>query len=663
MREAVAPGTLVSGYRIDAVVGRGGMGVVYEATQLSLQRTVALKLLSTELSDDPAFSARFRREGLLQAGLDLPHIIPVYEAGESDHGFFLAMRLVRGPNLKRLIAAGELSPVRALNILDQVAEALDGAHDAGLIHRDVKPQNILVAPRDHAYLADFGLTKAPDADSITQTGEFLGTLNYMAPEQIRGERSSPRTDVYSLGGVLFECVTGDVPFPRDSEAAVMYAQLQEPAPRVSELRDDVPAALDEVVERALSKDPNRRQASASAVLAQARRALGATAGVETLPAAVPAPQDALEPTAYAGTHALPGSAPTLDGGSPDAAVPAPYDPTGRLPGAPPRDGSVPSEETIAAPPPHSGRPRARIALFAVATVVALSAAAAAGLLLGRSSGAADASATTVTGPVVTLDLPAGWRTGTPRSEIPGLQIRRPVGAVAGEDARSGLVAGEMAAEEPSMLPLAFRRTLARVPAPERLRLGELEAYRYAGLRPKGMAGLLDLYLVPTTWGVATVACVAAPTDGAGVLGRCAQAAAGLRVHAARAFPVPPRDAFAVAVKGAMDTLIRKRDLLRDRLRYATTRDTQITATADLSGTYKTAARELARIRLSPPERSVMARLVEGMRRARGGYIAMTRGAVIGDRLVFKRGSIEARFGEADVNRALDQFVRLGFRPA
>jgi serine/threonine protein kinase len=662
MREAVAPGTLVSGYRIDAVVGRGGMGVVYEATQLSLQRTVALKLLSTELSDDPAFSARFRREGLLQAGLDHPHIIPVYEAGESDHGFFLAMRLVRGPNLKRLIAAGELSPVRALNILDQVAEALDGAHDAGLIHRDVKPQNILVAPRDHAYLADFGLTKAPDADSITQTGQFLGTLNYMAPEQIRGERSSPRTDVYSLGGVLFECVTGDVPFPRDSEAAVMYAQLQEPAPRVSELRDDVPAALDEVVGRALSKEPNRRQASASALLAQARRALGATAGVETLPAAVPATQDALEPTAYAGTHALPGSAPTLDGGSPDAAASSPYDPSSRLPGAPPLDGSVPSEETIAAAPPHSGRPRGRIALVAVATVVAL-AAAAAGLLLGRSSDAADASATTVAGPTVALDLPAGWRAGTPRIEIPGLWIRRPVGAVAGEGARSGLIAGEIAAEEPSMLPLTFRRTLRRIPAPERLRLGELEAYRYAGLRPKGMAGLLDLYLVPTTRGVATVACVAAPTDGAGVLGRCAQAAAGLRVHGARPFPVPPRGAFAVAVKGAMDTLIRKRDLLRDRLRYATTRDTQITATADLSGTYKTAARELARIRLSPPERSVMGRLIAGMYRARGGYVAMTRGAVIGDRLVFKRGSIEARFGEADVNRALDQFVRLGFRPA
>jgi len=183
MTAVLAPGTIVAAYRIDATVGRGGMGTVYEATQLSLQRTVALKLLSAELSDDADFRERFRREGLLQARLDHPHIIPVYEAGETEQGLFLAMRLVRGSNLKRLITAGELTPVRALHILDQVADALDTAHESGLIHRDIKPQNILVARRDHSYLADFGLTKSPDADSLTQSGQFFGTLNYMAPSE------------------------------------------------------------------------------------------------------------------------------------------------------------------------------------------------------------------------------------------------------------------------------------------------------------------------------------------------------------------------------------------------------------------------------------------------------------------------------------------------
>jgi serine/threonine-protein kinase len=272
-RAAIEPGAIVGGYRVDALAGRGGMATVYEATQLSLQRTIALKLLRLELGGDPEFRERFRQEGLLQAALDHPNVIPIYEAGDSDKGLFLAMRFVRGPNLKRLIATGELTPVRALNILGQVADALDTAHQAGLIHRDVKPQNILVARRDHGYLADFGLTKSPDAHSLTRTGTFLGTLNYVAPEQIRDQASSTRSDIYSLGAVLFESLTGVVPFPRSTEAALMYAHLEDPTPSVSEYRSDVTPALDEVVARALSKDPAERQASATALLVEARRAI------------------------------------------------------------------------------------------------------------------------------------------------------------------------------------------------------------------------------------------------------------------------------------------------------------------------------------------------------------------------------------------------------
>ena len=272
-RGCLEPGTIVGGYRVDALAGRGGMATVYEATQLSLQRTIALKLLRPELGGDPEFRERFRQEGLLQAALDHPNVIPIYEAGESGEGLFLAMRFVRGPNLKCLIATGELTPVRALNILGQVADALDTAHEAGLIHRDIKPQNILVTRRDHGYLADFGLTKSPDAQSLTRTGTFLGTLNYVAPEQIRDQGSSTRSDIYSLGAVLFESLTGVVPYPRSTEAAVMYAHLEDPTPSVSEYRSDVTPALDEVVARALSKDPGERQASATALLLEAHRAI------------------------------------------------------------------------------------------------------------------------------------------------------------------------------------------------------------------------------------------------------------------------------------------------------------------------------------------------------------------------------------------------------
>src|ERR687895_763358 len=191
------------------------MGVVYEATQLSLNRTVALKILAANLSDDPAFRERFRREGLLQAAIDHPHIVTVYEAGETEHGLFLAMRLVRGPNLKDMVLAREIDAGRTLRILAPVADALDAAHEEGLIHRDVKPQNILVGGRDHAFLADFGLTKLPGEKSLTETGQFLGTLDYVAPEQIVGERATARTDVYAFGAVLCECLTGSVPYPRE----------------------------------------------------------------------------------------------------------------------------------------------------------------------------------------------------------------------------------------------------------------------------------------------------------------------------------------------------------------------------------------------------------------------------------------------------------------
>src|SRR5947209_941643 len=172
---ALDKGTTLAGYRIEGVLGQGGMGTVYEATQLSLNRTVAMKLLAQNLSDDPAFRERFRREGLIQASIDHPNIVTIYEAGESDQGLFLAMRLVRGPNLKDLVLSRELDAGRSLRILTPVAEALDVAHESGLIHRDIKPQNILVGGRDHAYLADFGLTKAPGEKSLTTTGQFVGT--------------------------------------------------------------------------------------------------------------------------------------------------------------------------------------------------------------------------------------------------------------------------------------------------------------------------------------------------------------------------------------------------------------------------------------------------------------------------------------------------------
>jgi serine/threonine protein kinase len=262
-------GTIVAGYRVDGVVGEGGMAVVYRATQLSLNRVVALKVLPPALSEDLGFRTRFQREGQLQAGLDHDHIVPVYEAGQTERGLFLAMRLIEGPTLKGLILTHQLDPRRSLRLLAQVARALDAAHAQGLIHRDIKPQNILIDSDDHAYLADFGLIKAPDDVRLTGTGQFIGTIDYVAPEQIQGEPPTSASDCYALTGVLFECLTGEVPFPKPNEAATLHAHMLHPPPKLTERRPELPAALDDVIARGMAKDPGTRPASAVALIEEA----------------------------------------------------------------------------------------------------------------------------------------------------------------------------------------------------------------------------------------------------------------------------------------------------------------------------------------------------------------------------------------------------------
>jgi serine/threonine protein kinase len=275
-------GTIVSGYRIDGLLGEGGMGAVYQATQLSLQRVVALKLLAPNLGDDAGFRARFEREGQVQAALDNEHIVSVYEAGQSEYGLFIAMRLIDGPTLKELILGDSLDPRRTVRLLSQVARALDAAHQAGLIHRDIKPQNILVGKSDHAFLADFGLIKAPDEARLTGTGQFIGTIDYVAPEQIQAEPATPASDIYALTGVLYECLTGEVPFPRQSEAAVLHAHVMAPPPTVSQLRPDLPPALDGVIAQGMAKDPWSRPARAAELMQATSRALSSVPSSSTV---------------------------------------------------------------------------------------------------------------------------------------------------------------------------------------------------------------------------------------------------------------------------------------------------------------------------------------------------------------------------------------------
>ena len=267
-------GDMVAGFRIDGVVAEGGMSVIYRATQESLKRTIALKVVPPELSGDPDFRERFRREGALQATIDHPHIVSVHEAGESEHGLFLAMRLITGPTLKDKIYEGKLDPRSTVVVLSQVAEALDAAHEVGLIHRDVKPQNVLIGEGDHAYLADFGLGKAVDEAPLTATGQFMGTIDYVSPEQARSEGVTARSDVYQLAAVLYECLCGVVPFDRPNDAAVLFAHITEPPPRLAESCPNLPPRLGDAISSGMAKNPADRPATPGELMEQAREALG-----------------------------------------------------------------------------------------------------------------------------------------------------------------------------------------------------------------------------------------------------------------------------------------------------------------------------------------------------------------------------------------------------
>jgi serine/threonine protein kinase len=275
----LAIGSTFAGHRIDAVAGRGGMGVVYQATDLALDRPVALKLIAPALASDQVFRARFMSECKLAAAIDHPHVVPIFHAGEERGLMYVTMRYIHGTDLRALLGEeGRLAPGRAVGIVAQVADALEAAHERGLVHRDVKPGNVLIATREgaeFAFLTDFGVTKERAADTnLTQTGFAVGTADYMAPEQARGAEVDARADIYSLGCVLFRVLTGAVPYDRDSDVEKMWAHIHDPPPALLDVRPDLPPALGAVLQRALAKNPDDRQPSAAAL---GREALAAVA--------------------------------------------------------------------------------------------------------------------------------------------------------------------------------------------------------------------------------------------------------------------------------------------------------------------------------------------------------------------------------------------------
>jgi hypothetical protein len=332
-------GSEFAGCRIEGVLGRGGMGVIYRATELRLGRSVALKLIATEQASDPEVRERFEREARMTASIEHPNVVPVYGAGEEDGHLYLIMRYVPGTDLHHLLREeGRLAPARAASIVAQVGDALDAAHASGLVHRDVKPANVLIGG-EHAYLSDFGITRVQTSDTrITDSGNWIGTVDFMSPEHLRGEPTDARADVYALGCVLYTALTGTPPYRRATVPATITAHLHEPPPRPSMEAPGIPEAFDAVIARALAKEPADRYPSAGDLGRAARAAaagerastargsvatgaatpeeaeptrIAPAAGVTTLAAAAGATTLApeAEPTTYAGDGARPNGRP------------------------------------------------------------------------------------------------------------------------------------------------------------------------------------------------------------------------------------------------------------------------------------------------------------------------------------------------------------------
>jgi serine/threonine-protein kinase len=334
-------GTRFAGYRISDVIGRGGMSIVYAAEHVQLGRRIALKLMAPQLASDDSFRERFIRESQIAASLEHPNVVPIYDAGEADGFLYIAMRYVEGIDLRTLLKRNApLGLGQTLFLLEQVAGALDAAHERGLVHRDVKPANILVSqPSDRVYLTDFGVAKAMSSPGLTKTGFFVGTFEYAAPEQLEGKPIDGRTDLYALGCVLYECLSGEAPFKAATEASIIHAHLVEPPPKLSTSRADLPVALNSVIARAMAKVKEERYDSCTDLTNAVRRAALDTSVVPAteLQRPVTAPVSAMQETTLAPPEpAAPTTPPPAPPPSVEAPPPAPAAPrtvtltTGRL---------------------------------------------------------------------------------------------------------------------------------------------------------------------------------------------------------------------------------------------------------------------------------------------------------------------------------------------
>jgi serine/threonine-protein kinase len=648
-------GSELAGYRIEALIGRGGMGVVYRAEDLRLGRKVALKLLAPELVENEAFKVRFDRESRLAAAIDHPNIIPLYEAREVDGLLFITMRYVEGTDLRSVIAkSGRLDPMRAVAMVGQVAAALDAAHQRGLVHRDVKPANVLVASgagpesSEHCYLTDFGLTKdTSSSEELTEAGQFVGTLEYVAPEQIESAKPDGRADEYALACVMFECLTGTPPFKADSDVGVMYAHLHGERPQITAARSDLPAGLNFVLSKALARAPEDRYATCGAFVSAVKTELedaGFVAAAPTIAGGTAAPVPA-------GLTRIAEPIPTRLAQEPGATVLSPAEPKGA---------TVPAAEipaTVAPSAPARGVPPPVVAA-ATATVIAAG-------VLGAVLGSSGDSAEKVAGNVAAagglrLHFPGTWQTGSD-PKIPGLKLSDPLALVpkAG-GAGSGLVAGGISNHDARLLPTSLVAVLpAKSPARDVVKIGQAEAFRYRGLTPQGFSGTLTLYVVPTDSRIQGIACFA-PRASSSTLRDCETIAASLTVSGAKPLAVQTDATYAKGLSSALKALASARDAGRKTLKAAGSAKAQAGPAQSLATSYRAAVKAVRALKPPPLAAALNRVIATDLDNAADGYAKMASAARDGDSSGFAAGRGVVQGAEKALRRALDGLAGLGY---
>lgn len=671
----------VGRYEILEELGRGGMATVYLARQAKLDRLVALKELSAFRQSDPAFTRRFLRESRLVGSLSHPNIVTVHEYFESDGVPYIAMEYVSGGSLRPHV--GHMPLTQVAGVLEGMLSALDHAEQHHIVHRDLKPENVMVTSDGRVKLTDFGIAKATgqaySGSFMTAAGTTVGTPNYMAPEQAMGQKVGPWTDLYSVGVMAFEMFVGQVPFHDTEEPmAVLMRQVKDPIPLAHSVNPDVDEAISDWIAHLLVKEPEDRVQSASVAWDQFEEIVLNLVGPRwRREARLPA----LSPSRRIATS----EATTRRARERDAAALAPT--------------VMPTRPT--APLDHEGaeperpRPRRRGALIKaavvlVAALVVLTAAfgnrasgpsGSSGTDPGGSSGAGSPAATTpaiagptssVTGRQLALKVPRGWSRlrSSPKLGLPlsGAIAVAPRGGSAERLVEFGVMKDGTASNS-ALLPTAFLGSIGQpagtVPTRTAVRLPaqRLAAWRYANLRSAGADRQLTVYAVPTTEGVATVACAAASGQANAFASECGAIAGTLELTSGRPYPVGPSQTYASALNAAFATLQQATPSQEAALQAARTVSAQASAARALASDYKTAAAQLAVLDLSPADRAANGQLVRALQRLGKAYQKAARTATAGDASRYRAASAAIPGAKARVNSALAGLRVAGYQPA